>query len=1255
MRYISFIRHNNLIVARVGGTMRSSTLILLTVLLLVSVTNTFALYAPNQSTNSTDQIPNRLIVKLHSDIDCTVSFDSDGVRKTGVKEIDDLNTQLSVLKQEKLFGRHGNDLPQSLQNIFVLTLPESKSAEEAAELYSALESVEYAEPDRPVELYDTPDDPLYSHQWSFHNTGQGYYHVERIDGNNNDTLAIVYGTPDADIDFNEAYSDPPENTETVIVAIHDTGIDMDHPDLADKIWTNPGEIAGNGVDDDNNGFIDDVHGWDFAGDCILTPADNDPTDSYGHGTHCAGTVAAITDNAAGVAGIAPDCEIMPISFHPFMMSTWAAEGIIYAADNGADVINMSWGLPYQITIWESALEYAAAKGVVLIAAAGNDGYEQINYPAGYSTVIAVAASNSDDEITSFSTFGSNIHIAAPGRSILSLRADDLDMYAGSSEPDVHIIDDYYYLASGTSMASPHVVGVAAYLESVSPGISHNTVKDILAATSDDILDPYGLGVNLPGWDKYSGYGRLNLYNTLFSAPLLGMKITSPLNNESVSGSVDIYGIADGNEFTGYTLEYGEGRTPESWTEINSSGAPVSGGYLYTWDTSGLNGIYSIRLKSFGGTHESYVTVYVMNDATAEIATPDTGMTVFASSEIIGTAICPDFSRSVVMGGLGATPSTWTVLESISIPTVNGKLANLPGDIMEESEYTLRLYVYSTSALEAVTEVTFTVTTPFAEPYGWRIYIGSTPSAIPNWGDFDNDGVNEIVVGYDSGIKFFNLDGTEKTIGVPTPPSDKNYRLPAAVGDLDGDGVDDLVLVGDGTIYGYPSSEPSFDHYKVAPDFSAYYSVNENTFPVIQLIDIDGDNKDEIIYSRYGYFSYYGETVNAMQTFLYDSDGIPWNSADSAIVSKGNFQAADLDGDSQCEFYYFEPYWKSYYLRKLDLNLNLIDSIYLPELGIDQNVTCMSAVDVNGDYNLELVVLAHLLVDHYPASNHFVYALDESFHVMDGWPIDTGIDGYYIPRAPVFCDIERDGLLEFFTSYYDLDISYVYAHHIDGTPVIGDSLGPGLFAISPNSSYLHMGTIVDLDDDDYPEYCTSESPGMMGPSNGFNSHTILSWHNDGTLIEDYFLTVSNTAETSENTPYSPIYGDFNKNGYTEMLMTTPDGYLIYTEFEGSFFNKNVSSCPIWRYNRSLNNSYFPFGHGETIECGDADASGYVDIDDITFLIRYIFQGGPAPDPVEIGDVNCDGMIDIDDVVYLIMYVFAGGPAPCDPDGNGEPDC
>ncbi|MFN6120968.1 MAG: S8 family serine peptidase, partial [Actinomycetes bacterium] len=243
-----------------------------------------------------------------------------------------------------------------------------------------------------------------------------------------------------------------------VVAVIDSGVDMDHPDLVDRLWTNSREVCGNGVDDDGNGFVDDCRGWDFGDN------DNDPNPTPGldsftqHGTHVAGIVGAPA-NGIGVVGMAPDTRLMALKVgrNRTIPTSSLAGAIVYAADNGADVINLSVATPpntlrSQVTVMESAIAYAGQRGVLVVAGAGNNGLDVSNgpvYPAGFSQfyehVMSIGATTNSDTRASFSNYGSNITLYAPGWWIWSTYVDG------------------YNFMSGTSMATPVVAGAAAVL------------------------------------------------------------------------------------------------------------------------------------------------------------------------------------------------------------------------------------------------------------------------------------------------------------------------------------------------------------------------------------------------------------------------------------------------------------------------------------------------------------------------------------------------------------------------------------------------------------------------------------------------------------------------------------------------------------------------------------------------------------------------------------------------------------------------
>ncbi len=630
--------------------------------------------------------------------------------------------------------------------------------------------------------------------------------------------------------------------------------------------------------------MDDFYGWDFSGDTSSADpvGDNDPTDYFGHGTHCAGIAAGVRDNFTGISGITTP-KVMAIKFFPNSFFSLGAKSIVYAADMGCDMISMSWGSIFASKLQEDALEYAVERGVLPIAAAGNSGAEDYFYPSSLPQVFSVGASNSDDEVTDFSTYGNHIKVVAPGQDILSLRADSTDMYAEGGgygiEPYVHIVQDHYYLADGTSMAAPCVAGVAAYTLAISPGLSTERLREILEQSADDLIYPFG-GDTLysPGKDIYSGYGRVNVNSALQLASGRLAKIDYPYKNAIVSGVVAVVGTASGQDFLNYVLEYGEGYSPEEWIEIASSDVPVSKDTLGIWNTLGLTGRYTLKL-TVGDQNQATVHVVVDNDVLVKITYPSNGDTVIGHAEVRGFTVVPDFSHYILEYGYGESPSFWIAVDTSTKMIADDVLGVWYAWFLEESGYALRLIVETNGGQVYGDTVIVALRSVASET--WDADLVSFGSLSPAVGDIDGDGYNEIVVGVGGPATWDRVGGTEvfthdgqREMGWPRD-TDKNMMSSPALGDLDGDGVDDIVICCEEVgVHAYLSS---------SPDWSRYAEVNGSDLwclatPLIADLENDG----------------------ALEVLTINKNGLirAWRNDGQAVIPGSNGQFACLDRAKQ---------------------------------------------------------------------------------------------------------------------------------------------------------------------------------------------------------------------------------------------------------------------------------------------------------------------------------------------------------------------
>lgn len=429
-------------------------------------------------TNNSDFLKGTIVIKVKEGIgpfekqERSIDF--------GIQSLDEKALLFGVTKLEKRF-RHkpiqrNSGLPD-LSRIYRIEFSESQDVHKIALQFAKDPNIEYAEA---IPIYypdDEPNDQMYTSQQH---------------------LPQIMASEAWDVHKGE------DGNEEIIIAVNDGGVDWDHEDLFSNIWNNLGEDADgdghtmefdgndwvldpgdlNGIDDDANGFIDDLIGWDFVSD----DGDPNPHGDDSHGTHCAGIAAASTNNETGIASISWNLSLMPTCINGGL-AFW--DGIIYAAENGADIISISFGgWNYSIANQE-VITYAAGLGSIIVASAGNDNSSQPHYPSDYMHVISVAAVNPDDTRASFSHYGRAVDIAAPGVSILST-----------------VTNNSYARWNGTSMATPMVAGLFGLLKSYEPEWTNDQLIEQIIGTADDIDQ-----LN-PGYENALGSGRINAYHAL---------------------------------------------------------------------------------------------------------------------------------------------------------------------------------------------------------------------------------------------------------------------------------------------------------------------------------------------------------------------------------------------------------------------------------------------------------------------------------------------------------------------------------------------------------------------------------------------------------------------------------------------------------------------------------------------------------------------------------------------------------------------
>jgi subtilisin family serine protease len=373
----------------------------------------------------------------------------------------------------------------------------------------------------------------------------------------------------------------------VTVAVVDTGVDYTHPDIKNNILINTADPTDNGVDDDKNGYIDDVYGWNYYAQS------KDVRDFIGHGTHVAGIIAAQGNNKIGIVGVAPEAKILPVKIFgdSFASDLAGAKAITYSVNRGAKVINNSWGCRCKLNFYlADAIEYATSKGALVVFAAGNSSSDVSTSPLlNLPEVLVVGSSTVENQLADGSNYGYAIDVVAPGDGVLSLRSQQIQ---GDLDSWRNRVGNDYLVLGGTSMSAPQVSGVATLLFSRFPQANPYSVKDLIKMSAQDIL--------LPGYDKFSGAGLVNAAKALSTrVPVVRYSVDSPKSADvfQTSAPVNIQGSAYGPDFYAYEVFVGKGVSPSSWQRIKLNFNPMTSGTLASWPTEGKeNGIYTFFLQ-----------------------------------------------------------------------------------------------------------------------------------------------------------------------------------------------------------------------------------------------------------------------------------------------------------------------------------------------------------------------------------------------------------------------------------------------------------------------------------------------------------------------------------------------------------------------------------------------------------------------------------------------------------------------------------
>ncbi|MFH1883995.1 MAG: S8 family serine peptidase [Planctomycetota bacterium] len=786
----------------------------------------------------------------------------------------------------------------------------------------------------------------------------------------------------------------------VVVAVLDTGVDVNHPDLKDNIWINEDDIPDNGVDDDENGYIDDIHGWNFKDDNNeVTPEADLWGGISGHGTQVSGVIAAVGNNGEGVSGINWHCSIMVLRLSLEITSAEVATALDYAAANGAHVLNMSFGSdefgPDGDPIVKTAIDNAFAQGVLLSASAGNDDTTKPNYPAAYYNVMAVASTNGEDIKTGHSSFGPWVDITAPGTDIVTTD-----------------LDGEYIATAGTSFSSPYVAAVGALILAHRPELTHVEVRAILENTTDPVY--YG---NIDPDLGYIGTGRVNAYEALLAADQrhpLG-EIVEPRQEQIFESDVNDIPIVLFVHGDSYQLEY-RGYEENDWVLLSEGSSPTDpNGFVHLSFANPGAGVFELHLSvtTEGSTHidrKTFGLEFASSQAPWPMPEEAEDPEYIPDEMYLGSPLCLDVDgdgrneivqASISLGedfwpegtitiwkedgtSLPGWPKALGVSERDSI-TASGLAV---GDIDGDGDYEIVVvdnYNVMATALHVETGEVVDGDWPVEVGSYWYAYIIGSPILA----DLDGDGDSEIIVALDKESR--ESDGLYAIQGDGTFLWQRRYtsKGPMSVADFDGDGDVEIALCG----YG--------------PGISRVYTfILDHQGQQIKrwrggstkgtaIVDLDADGEFELVFC----------TEDSVMAVHIDGSTVWEAQVGEMLGEDGALSVGDLDNDGFSEVYV------SSYVEADGFAFSLVHAFdhqgkELSEAGFPKTLMGNASSsppligDIDGDGQKELVV---------SATGAPIMAWESDGSVTPGFPMLGLSTDFY--SSPVLEDLDKDGDIE----------------------------------------------------------------------------------------------------------------------------------------------------------------------------------------------------------------------------------------------------